>query len=609
MDHSVSEYKVTWEEQDSPSSPSKCDKIIIHLMRLTSTGEEQLVTITVYLTTGRIQVQGKKFEEWSEFEFPVLLNIVKTLNDQQPRPTQFDNSSLFGSSLHNFFTNLIQFVGDDDVPSSNTEKKNSYDQPTEMLTAPTEDLTVSPTRLKTIASMRDTLGQLEAEFTQFQIITSGDLDDIKDKIAKQDNLIKLQKQAFDDLHADLSSQINSLQEMITHQPEVINALQNENQSLHKKQMQITKSNQALQESESKLAAEITFLKEQVTAFWQNSTDDKHMANSNAIQQPETSTSSEDITPGITAENRSETPKPQTKEIVTLPNIITPNILTKNRFLSLQNSMNESDTLPNREDIDQTPKINSPKPHDNNALPVKTPPAVVNKAIFLCDSNGKFLDKRKLFPPGQDFTFYRSPTIAHVRTVLQDEINQELEHPQLILIHSGTNNLTPTAPVDNFISDISVLIIQASTMFPKSKIIYSTLLPRADIPLQTLLKINMKLIDSLSTLPNVHLVSHENIFSKGTDILHDIKHLKKRHLGLFVANLVAAVRGRATTKTVRSSPNPVHRPPPPTSRPLYTTPMEVPGFLTHMVKNSQTRAYPTPGIQQPPPLYSSYVSSS
>ena len=130
----------------------------------------------------------------------------------------------------------------------------------------------------------------------------------------------------------------------------------------------------------------------MTAFWQNSTDDKHMANSNAIQQPETSTSSEDTTPGITAENRSETPRPQMKEIVTPPNIITPNIPTKNRFLPLQNSMNESDTLPDQEDIDQTPKINSPKPRDNNVLPVKTPPAVVNKAIFLCDSNGKFLDQ-------------------------------------------------------------------------------------------------------------------------------------------------------------------------------------------------------------------------
>ena len=97
------------------------------------------------------------------------------------------------------------------------------------------------------------------------------------------------------------------------------------------------------------------------------------------------------------------------------------------------------------------------------------------------------------------------------------------------------------------------------MFPKSKIIYSTLLPRADIPLQTVSKINMKLIDSFSTSPNVHLVTpraagvtHENIFSKGTDKLHDTKHLQKRHLGSFAANLVAAVRGRANTKTLRSS---------------------------------------------------------
>ena len=64
-----------------------------------------------------------------------------------------------------------------------------------------------------------------------------------------------------------------------------------------------------------------------------------MANPNAIQQPETSTSSEDITASITAENRSETPKPQMKEIVTPPNIVTPNIPTNNRFLPLQNSMN------------------------------------------------------------------------------------------------------------------------------------------------------------------------------------------------------------------------------------------------------------------------------
>ena len=42
--------------------------------------------------------------------------------------------------------------------------------------------------------------------------------------------------------------------MITHQSQVIKALQDENQSLQKKQMQITKSSQVLQESESKLEA-------------------------------------------------------------------------------------------------------------------------------------------------------------------------------------------------------------------------------------------------------------------------------------------------------------------------------------------------------------------
>ena len=80
----AADYKVIREEQDSLSSASKCDKIIIHLITNASTGEEQLVAITVFVTTGRILVQGKKFEEWSSFEFPVLLDIVNTLNNHQP---------------------------------------------------------------------------------------------------------------------------------------------------------------------------------------------------------------------------------------------------------------------------------------------------------------------------------------------------------------------------------------------------------------------------------------------------------------------------------------------------------------------------------------------
>lgn len=69
-------YKVTWKEQDGYNSPSKCDKLVIHLVEITSSSEEEVVTITVFVTTGRMQVQGKRIEEWNEHEFPVLLECV-----------------------------------------------------------------------------------------------------------------------------------------------------------------------------------------------------------------------------------------------------------------------------------------------------------------------------------------------------------------------------------------------------------------------------------------------------------------------------------------------------------------------------------------------------
>ena len=57
----------------------------------------------------------------------MLLHIVNTLSDHQPLSSlsSFEDLSLFGSSLQNFFTNFIQFVGDDDIPSSNKGENNN----------------------------------------------------------------------------------------------------------------------------------------------------------------------------------------------------------------------------------------------------------------------------------------------------------------------------------------------------------------------------------------------------------------------------------------------------------------------------------------------------
>ena len=78
----VAGYKVTWKEQDGHSSPSKCDTLVIHLVEITPTLEEEvLVAITVFITTGRIQVRGKGIEDWNTHEFPVLLECVNKLSD------------------------------------------------------------------------------------------------------------------------------------------------------------------------------------------------------------------------------------------------------------------------------------------------------------------------------------------------------------------------------------------------------------------------------------------------------------------------------------------------------------------------------------------------
>lgn len=101
------------------SSNSKCHEITIHLISNTRTGEEKVVAITVFVTTRRILVQGKKFEAWGRFEFPTLLDIVNSLNEKQLASssslTTLEDLSIFRTSLQNFFTNFIQFVSDEEV--------------------------------------------------------------------------------------------------------------------------------------------------------------------------------------------------------------------------------------------------------------------------------------------------------------------------------------------------------------------------------------------------------------------------------------------------------------------------------------------------------------
>ena len=63
LNNDATGYKAIWKEQEAYSSPSQCEKIVIHLSDTSSISEGQLVTLTVFVSTGRILIQGKKYKE------------------------------------------------------------------------------------------------------------------------------------------------------------------------------------------------------------------------------------------------------------------------------------------------------------------------------------------------------------------------------------------------------------------------------------------------------------------------------------------------------------------------------------------------------------------
>ena len=74
-------FRMTWEEQESASNASMCDRIIVHLYNSDHEKQQHMVAITIYVSTGTIFVQGKYFQQYGLTEFPLLLDIVNRMQE------------------------------------------------------------------------------------------------------------------------------------------------------------------------------------------------------------------------------------------------------------------------------------------------------------------------------------------------------------------------------------------------------------------------------------------------------------------------------------------------------------------------------------------------
>ncbi|RXM34849.1 hypothetical protein EOD39_4479 [Acipenser ruthenus] len=166
-----------------------------------------------------------------------------------------------------------------------------------------------------------------------------------------------------------------------------------------------------------------------------------------------------------------------------------------------------------------------------------------EVALLIDSNGKYLDMRRLFPSRRVNNIRCTNTERALQLLNRDTLGS----PSCIVIHTGTNDLGSlrhdTAKAVRRVAE------RATQEFPDSRVVISTLLPRADTHPHTINAVNAEITRGCAALPNVHLAHHPTV---GPWHLYDKVHLNQEGVKVFAKTLKDAAMGRSPASPPRSS---------------------------------------------------------
>ncbi|MGH0119403.1 UNVERIFIED_CONTAM: hypothetical protein FKN15_046004 [Acipenser sinensis] len=172
-----------------------------------------------------------------------------------------------------------------------------------------------------------------------------------------------------------------------------------------------------------------------------------------------------------------------------------------------------------------------------------------EVLILIDSNGRYLDERRLFP-GRSVDKIKCPT---TQSALQILSKNRQRSPKYIMIHTGTNNLR--ADRGDVAKSMQQVAETAAREYPSAKVIVSTLLPRADVPFHIIHSINAEVSRGCALLPSVHLAHHHHIRPHH---MYDQVHLNREGMKLFAKSLKDIALGRDLTSPpfteTRSTPS-------------------------------------------------------
>lgn len=205
----------------------------------------------------------------------------------------------------------------------------------------------------------------------------------------------------------------------------------------------------------------------------------------------------------------------------------------------------TETIEELQSLEQTPPptttaINPSPPPDSYS---QTQPQIV----LLMDSNGKFVDEKKLFPR-RNVTKIWCPNTQKALELLCEE---QLGSPSHIIIHTGTNDLR--AQQERVATALVNVAEKASSNFPNSRIILSTLLLRSDFHPDTIRHINARVSRDCALKPNVYLAQHPTL---NLNSLYDHVHLHRRAVPIFAKTLKDIALSRSSSALQRPRGHPI-----------------------------------------------------
>lgn len=203
-------------------------------------------------------------------------------------------------------------------------------------------------------------------------------------------------------------------------------------------------------------------------------------------------------------------------------------------------------------------------------------------VLLIDSNGKFIDEKKLFPKHSVAKLWCPNTHSALRLLNEDSLGS----PSHIIIHTGTNDLR--AQQERVASALQRVIEKATTTFPNAKITISTLLPRKDFHPDTIQRVNANLSRTCALKPQVHLAHHPTL---DLTCLYDHVHLYRATVPIFAKTLKDVALNRSTNTTPRSNRARQHPPRPEINHTAPTKNSQRPQPLPYHNNSQQTRTSP------------------